>query len=275
MQPQEIEDIEIRLLVEGIFQVYGYDFRDYAEASRKRRLHQWLQKSGCSNFSAAQALVLHDRAAFGSLLEGLTVNVSEMFRDPLFYKALRELVVPHLKTYPFSKIWVAGCAAGEEAYSLAILLGEEGLAGRYRIYATDINEKVLQQAGEGIYPLEKMQQFTKNYQKAGGKRDFADYYTARYDRALLTPKLKSDIIFAAHNLTVDAGLGEMQLVLCRNLLIYFKVALKERVLALFDDSLSAGGFLCLGLKETLSGRTISTRYQEVAPPTRIYRKHYV
>ncbi|NTV13590.1 MAG: protein-glutamate O-methyltransferase CheR [Desulfobulbaceae bacterium] len=275
MTDQDIEDIEIRLLVEGIFQVYGYDFREYGEASLKRRLTQWLQKSGCANFSAVQAVVLHDRAAFSSLLEGITVNVSEMFRDPQFFKDLREKVVPHLKTYPFSKIWVAGCAAGEEAYSLAIVLSEEGLAGRYRIYATDINETVLHQAGAGIYPLEKMRQFTQNYQKAGGKRDFADYYTARYDRALLAEELKKDIIFAVHNLTVDAGLGEMQLLLCRNLLIYFKAPLKERVLGLFDDSLSNGGFLCLGLKETLSGRGISARYQEVAPGTRIYRKQYV
>jgi len=275
MQNQDLEDIEIQLLVEGIFQVYGYDFREYAEASRKRRLSQWLGKSGCSNFSEAQARILRDRAVFASLLEGITVNVSEMFRDPQFFKALRENVVPHLKTYPFCKIWVAGCAGGEEAYSLAILLNEEGLAGRYRIYATDINEKVLQQAGEGIYPLEKMRQFTQNYQKAGGKRDFADYYTARYDRALLAEELQKDIIFAAHNLTVDAGLGEMQLILCRNLLIYFKAALKERVLTLFDDSLSNGGFLCLGMKETLSGRAIAARYREVAPPMRIYRKQYV
>jgi len=275
MQTQDIEDIEIRLLLEGVFQVYGYDFREYADASLKRRLTLWLQNSGFGSFSEAQGSVLRSRERFSGLLEGITVNVSEMFRDPQFFKALREEVVPHLKTYPFIKIWVAGCAAGEEAYSLAILLCEEGLDGRYRIYATDINEKVLQQAEEGIYPLERMQQFTQSYQKAGGKKDFADYYTARYDRAILAKSLKKNIVFAAHNLTVDAGIGEVQMILCRNLLIYFKPALKERVLALFDWSLSNGGFLCLGMKETLSGRGISDGYREVAPRMRIYRKQYV
>jgi len=275
MKTQDIEDIEIRLLLEGIFQVYGYDFREYAEASLRRRLMQWLQKSGSGSFSEAQGSVLRDRELFSGLLEGITVNVSEMFRDPQFFKALREEVVPHLRTYPFIKIWVAGCAAGEEAYSLAILLSEEGLDGHFRIYATDINEKVLQQAEEGIYPIERMQQFTRSYQKAGGKKDFADYYTARYDRAILEQKLKSAIVFASHNLTADAGIGEMHMILCRNLLIYFKAALKERVLTLFDGSLSTGGFLCLGIKEALSGRAISDRYGEIAPGTRIYRKKYV
>lgn len=275
MNTPDIEDIEIRLLLEGVFQAYGYDFREYAEASLRRRLRLWLQTTGFNSFSEAQATVLRDRELFSSLLEGITVNVSEMFRDPQFFKTLREEVVPHLKTYPFIKIWVAGCAAGEEAYSLAILLCEEGLEGHFRIYATDINEKVLQQAEEGIYPLERVQQFTQSYQKAGGKRDFADYYTARYERAILQKKLKDHIVFASHNLTVDAGIGEMQMILCRNLMIYFKPALKERVLSLADKSLSNGGFLCLGNKETLSGRAISDRYREVAHGTRIYRKQYV
>ncbi|MBI5142656.1 MAG: protein-glutamate O-methyltransferase CheR [Nitrospirae bacterium] len=275
MKRQDVEDIEIKLLLEGIFQVHGYDFREYAEASIRRRLTQWLQCSGFGSFSEAQAHVLRDHELFNCLLDGITVNVSEMFRDPLFFKAMREDVVPHLKTYPFIKIWVAGCAAGEEAYSLAILLCEEGLEGHYRIYATDINEKTLKQAADGIYPIEKIQQFTQSYQKAGGKRDFADYYTARYDSAILAQKLKNNIVFASHNLTVDAGIGEMHMVLCRNLLIYFKAALKERVLALFDGSLANGGFLCLGVKETLSGRGIAGRYMEMAQGMRIYRKQYV
>jgi chemotaxis protein methyltransferase CheR len=270
----DVEDIEIRLLLEGLFRVYGYDFREYAPASLRRRLVQWLGTSGFDTFSEAQGGVLRDPERFGSLLEGITVNVSEMFRDPPFFKALREEVVPHLRTYPFVKIWVAGCAAGEEAYSLAILLCEEGLEGHFRIYATDINEKVLQQAGEGVYALDRMQLFTQNYQKAGGKRDFADYYTARYDHAILAKRLKDGIVFAAHNLTADAGLGEMQMILCRNLLIYFTPPLKERVLCLFDESLVNGGFLCLGMKETLSDRGISDRYREMAR-VRIYRKQYV
>ncbi len=270
----DIEAIEIRLLLEGIFQTYGYDFREYADASLRRRLTLWLHKSGLGSFSEAQARVLRDRDLFISLQEGITVNVSEMFRDPQFFKALRKEVVPHLKTYPFVKIWVAGCAAGEEAYSLAILLGEEGLEGRYRIYATDINEKVLKQAEEGVYPLERMQQFTQSYQKAGGKKDFADYYTARYDHALLAQHLKHSIVFAAHNLAVDAGLGEMQMILCRNLLIYFKPSLKDSALGLFDGCLQSGGFLCLGMKETLSNRGIDARYKELVRSTRIYRKVY-
>jgi len=271
---QDIADIEIKLLLDGIFQVYGYDFREYAEASLRRRLTLWLQKSGFNSYSEAQASVLRDRGAFSSLLEGITVNVSEMFRDPQFFKTLRQEVVPHLKTYPFIKIWVAGCAAGEEAYSLAILLCEEGLEGRYRIYATDINETILKQAGEGIYPLERMQQYTQSYQKAGGKRTFADYYTARYDCAILSQSIRSNIVFASHNLTVDADIGEMQMILCRNLLIYFQPALKERILNLFSNSLQRGGFLCLGMKETLSGREISERYKEIARGMRIYRKQY-
>lgn len=275
METQEVEDIEIGLLLEGVFQVYGYDFREYGEASLRRRLTQWLNTSDFANFSEAQARVLREREVFIGLLEGITVNVSEMFRDPQFFKALREEVVPHLKTYPFIKIWVAGCATGEEAYSLAILLDEEGLEGHYRIYATDINEKVLRQAQEGIYPLDRMQQFTQRYQKSGGKRDFADYYTARYDRAILARQLRDHTVFASHNLAVDAGIGEMQMVLCRNLLIYFKTALKERVLALIDRNLANGGFLCLGMKETLSGRGIAGRYREMARGVRIYRKQYV
>ncbi len=275
MNAPDLHGIEMRLLLEGIHEVYGYDFREYAEASLKRRIVHWLQGSGFSSISEAQASILRDREQFTGLLEGITVNVTEMFRDPQFFTAMRIEVVPRLKTYPFIKIWVAGCATGEEAYSLAILLSEEGLAGRYRIYATDINEKVLRQAEEGIYPLERIQKFTQNYQKAGGTKTFADYYTARYDRAILAQRLRENIVFASHNLTADAGIGEMQVILCRNLLIYFKAALKERVLGLFDASLCSSGFLCLGLKETLAGRGIAEQYQEVVHGMRIYRKHYV
>lgn len=275
MKRPDIEDIEAKLLLEGVFQVYGYDFRDYAEASLRRRLARWLQMAGFDNLSEAQARVLRDREWFANLQEGITVTVSEMFRDPQVFKAIRELVVPHLKTYPFLKIWVSGCATGEEAYSIAILLHEEGLDGCYQIYATDINEKALHDAQEGIYSLERMQQFTQNYQKSGGRKDFADYYTARYDHAILAQQLRDHILFASHNLTVDSGIGEMQMILCRNLLIYFKPALKERVLNLFDGCLCCGGFFCLGVKETLENRSLSPRYAEVLRGTRIYRKQYV
>ncbi|MHB1430059.1 MAG: CheR family methyltransferase [Rhodocyclaceae bacterium] len=274
MQPGEVEDVEIRLLLEGLQRIYGYDFRDYAEASIKRRLNHWLAESEFATFSQAQSHLLRDRGAFESLVRGITVNVTEMFRDPAFFKAVREQVVPFLKTYPFVKIWHAGCATGEEAYSMAILLNEEGMAGRYRMYATDINETVLQKASEGIIPMAEMQRFTRNYQKSGGSASFADYYTARYDRAILSAALKKDIVFAPHNLAVDGEFGEMNMVLCRNVMIYFKPALKERCLQLFDSSLLPGGFLCLGLKETLEKRKIGERYTELAPPLRIYRKRY-
>ncbi len=274
MTSDELTDIEIKLLMEGVFQVYGHDFRDYSEASLRRRLTNWLSGSGFATLSLAQSHLLRDRALFDTLLRGITVNVSEMFRDPAFFKAIREQVVPYLKTYPFIKIWHAGCASGEEAYSMAILLLEEGLRGRFRIYATDINEEVIRKAHEGIYPLQEMQNFTRNYQHAGGTGSFSDYYTARYDHAILTPMLRENIVFAAHSLAVDADFGEMNLILCRNVMIYFKKQLKERVLGLFDSSLSPGGFLCLGTKESLDHRHISNHFEEIKPRTQIYRKRY-
>jgi len=269
-----VQDVEARLLLEGIQQVYGYDFRDYADASIKRRLVHWLAESPFETLSQAQSSVLRDPQLFVSLLRGLTVNVTEMFRDPAFFKALRSQVIPFLKTYPFVKIWHAGCATGEEAYSMAILLNEAGLTGRYRMYATDIDEAVLATAAEGVVPLGEMQKYTRNYQKSGGSASFSNYYTARYGRAILSADLKKSIVFAPHNLTVDAEFGEMNLVLCRNVMIYFKPALKERCLKLFDSSLLPGGFLCLGLKESLERRSLGPGYEELAPPLRIYRKRY-
>lgn len=274
MTADELIDLEIKLLMEGVYQVYGYDFREYSEASLRRRLNLWLSGSGFATLSMAQSHLLRDRGVFDSLLRGITVNVSEMFRDPSFFKALREQVVPYLKTYPFVKIWHAGCSTGEEAYSMAILLLEEGLEGRFRIYATDINEEVIRKAQEGIYPLQELQRFTRNYQHAGGAASFSDYYTARYDHAILNPSLRDSIVFAAHNLAVDADFGEMNLILCRNVMIYFKLPLKERVLGLFDSSLVPGGFLCLGTKERLDQREISGRYEELTPRLQIYRKRY-
>jgi len=274
MTADKLIDLEIKLLMEGIFHVYGYDFRDYAEASLKRRLAQWLTMSPFKTLSEAQAELLRNPVTFVTLLKGITVNVSEMFRDPAFFKAVREHVVPYLKTYPFVKIWHAGCSTGEEAYSMAILLLEEGLKGRFRIYATDINEEVIRKGQEGIYPLQEMQHFTRNYQQAGGTGSFSDYYTARYDHAILSPSLRQNMVFAAHNLAVDADFGEMNLILCRNVLIYFNQPLKERVLGLFDISLTPGGFLCLGTKESLNHRQIAGRYEAITPRMQIYRKRY-
>jgi len=274
MTIDELIDLEIRLLMEGIYHVYGYDFREYSEASLRRRLTQWLAGSGYETLSLAQSQLLRDRALFDTLLRGITVNVSEMFRDPLFFRAIREHLVPYLKTYPFVKIWLAGCSGGEEAYSMAILLLEEGLKGRFRIYATDINEDMIHKAQQGIYPLKELQRFTRNYQKSGGTGSFSDYYTARYEHAILNASLRDSIVFAAHNLAVDADFGEMNLVLCRNVMIYFKQPLKERVLKLLDNSLMAGGFLCLGTKESLDRREIAGHYEAITERMQIYRKCY-
>lgn len=275
MKPVDLEELEIRLLLDGIQQVYGYDFREYAPSSIRRRLVHWLAESGFDTFSSAQSQLLRDRGLFENLVRGITVNVTEMFRDPAFFKAVREQVVPFLKTYPFVKIWHAGCATGEEAYSMAILLNEEGMEGRYRMYATDINEAVLHKAEEGVMPLAEMRRFTRNYQKSGGTASFANYYTVRNDHAVFAPALKKDIVFSTHNLASDAAFGEMNVILCRNVMIYFKHSLKERCLELFDSSLAAGGFLCLGLKETLERKSINAAYEELTPHTRIYRKNYI
>lgn len=275
MNEEHIRQIEMDLLIEAVQRVHGYDFREYSEASLGRRLTQWLSDSGYASFGAAMSIVLRDPVACEALVRGITVNVSEMFRDPHFFKALREEVVPVLRTWPHAKIWVAGCATGEEVYSLAILLHEEGLGERCRIYATDINQDVLEKAQKGIYPLKNMQQYTRNYQKAGGTASFSDYYAARYDHAIMDPRLSRNTVFAVHNLATDADFSEMHLILCRNVMIYFKVSLKERALELFDRCLLPGGFMSLGTKETLDGRNIAQRYTEVTPRTRIYRKAYL
>jgi chemotaxis protein methyltransferase CheR len=274
MTSSELHDSDIRPFLERVAGVYGYDFRAYSEASVRRRMVQWLSDSGFASLALAQAEVLRDPAVFELFLRGLTVNVSEMFRDAPVFSTVRAQVVQHLKTYPFVKIWHAGCASGEEAYSMAILLEEEGLKGRFRIYATDINQGVLQKAQQGIFSLEEMKRFTLNYQRSGGKNSFSDYYTARYDRAMLMPSLKEHIVFASHNLAFDGDFGEMQMVFCRNVLIYFKEPLKNRALNLFSSILAEGGFLCLGTKETLEGRAIEPHFAEIAPRTRIYRKRY-
>lgn len=271
----DIRDIEIDLLLDGIRRAHGYDFSGYADASLRRRLHHWLSTSGFPSFGVALPALLRDAAACAAMVHALTVNVTEMFRDPSFFKALRERVVPHLRTYAHARIWVAGCASGEEVYSLAIVLQEEGLLANCHIYATDLNQAVLAQAKQRILPLNAMQACTRNYQLAGGKAAFSDYYTARYERAIIDPALVQNVVFAPHNLATDSDFNEMQLILCRNVLIYFKATLKERVLGMFDDCLSPGGFLCLGTKETLDGRNIAAHYVEEDGRMRIYRKRYL
>lgn len=274
MNEQDVVALEIGLLVSAVRQAHGYDFSGYASASLARRLAAWLAKSGFGSFGAATSALLRDARLCRAMVEEVTVNVSDMFRDPSFFMALREEVLPHLRTYPHARIWVAGCAGGEEVLSLAILLREAGLDGQCRIYATDLNESVLERARQGMFELRDMQRYTKNYQQAGGAAAFSDYYVARYGRALFEPALLRNVVFAAHNLATDADFSEMQLILCRNVMIYFKPALKERLLSLFDGCLTPGGFLCLGAKETLEQRAIAPRYREVAAPARIYRKQY-
>lgn len=274
MNEQQIVALEIEQLVAAIKAAHGYDFSEYASASLTRRMTAWLGNSGFASFGAATSALLRDARLCRVLVEEVTVNVSDMFRDPVFFRALRAEVVPFLRTYPHAKIWVAGCAGGEEVLSLSIILREEGVGEKCRIYATDLNEAVLERARQGMFELRDMQRYTRNYQQAGGTAAFSNYYVARYGRALFDATLLRNVVFAAHNLATDADFSEMQLILCRNVMIYFKPSLKERLLSLFDGCLTPGGFLCLGTKETLDQRGIAPGYKEIVPHTRIYRKQY-
>jgi chemotaxis protein methyltransferase CheR len=268
----ELERIEIELLLEGIFRHYGFDFRSYAYASIRRRLWKRIEAEGLGTVSALQARVLHEPELMERLLLDLSINVTAMFRDPAFYRAFREHVIPILRTYPFIRIWHAGCATGEEVYSMAILLEEEGLYDRCRIYATDINEVVLQKAKEGIFPLDRMQEYTENYIAAGGQRAFSDYYLAKYDGALFDDALKRNVIFSLHNLVTDRSFAEFNVILCRNVLIYFDKSLQERVHRLFYDSLAMFGILGVGSKESLRFSPFEECYDQINGPEKIYRK---
>ena len=269
---QELERIEIELLLEAIHRHYGFDFRSYAFASVRRRIWKRIQGEGLETVSALQDRVLHDSGAMERLLLNLSINVTAMFRDPSFYKAFRAKVIPLLRTYPFIRVWHAGCSTGEEVYSMAILFMEEGLYDRARIYATDINDAVLQQARTGIFPLDKMQEYTQNYLRAGGTRSFSEYYTAAYDGALFNPELKKRVVFAQHNLVDDRSFAEFNVILCRNVMIYFDRTLQGRVHELFYESLPTYGILALGSKETLRFSTFEDRYEELDGREKIYRK---
>ena len=265
-------DIEIRLLIEAIYLKYSYDFRDYSGASIKRRVLHALRQLECATISALQERVLHDPHMFMQLLQYLTIPVSEMFRDPEHFLALRREVVPLLKTYPSLKIWIAGCSTGEEVYSMAILLREEGLLERTIIYATDINPTSLEKAKQGIYSLERMRAYTESYQRAGGQRSFSDYYTAAYGHAIFDSSLRENVTFADHSLATDSVFSETHLVSCRNVLIYFNKALQDRAFGLFHESLCHRGFMLLGSKETLDFSAYSDRFETLTRPERIYRK---
>ena len=266
------EAIEIALLLEGVHQHYGFDFRQYARASLRRRLWRRVYAEGLSTISGLQERVLHDQAAMERLLLDLSINVTSMFRDPGFFASFRQNVVPSLRTYPFLRIWNAGCSTGEETYSLAILLREVGLYDRTRIYATDINEAVLVSAAEGIYPLAKMKEFTENYLAAGGSRSFSDYYRAAYGGAQLDRSLAENVVFAAHNLVSDRSFNEFHVIVCRNVMIYFDRTLQQQVHGLFVDSLVPFGVLALGRKETLAHSARAADFDVVDELERIYRK---
>jgi chemotaxis protein methyltransferase CheR len=269
---EELERMEIELLLEGIFRHYGFDFRSYAYASMRRRLWKRVEAEQLQNLSELQARVLHDQDAMERLLLDLSVNVTAMFRDPLFYASFRAEIIPLLRTYPFIRIWHAGCSTGEEVYSTAILLEEAGLYDRARIYATDINEVVLQQARRGIFPLERMQEYTENYIRAGGTRSFSEYYTAMYDGALFDQRLVRNVVFAQHNLVTDRSFADFTVIFCRNVLIYFDKDLQNRVHSLFYESLVRLGLLCLGSKETLKFSKYETCYERLSASEKIYRK---
>ena len=265
-----LEDLEIRLLLEGVWSCYGYDFRDYALTSIRRRVRFFMEQEGLSTVTSVQDRVLHDPLALRRFLRALSVNVTAMFRDPSFYRALREVVVPVMRTYPAVRIWHAGCATGEEVYSVAILLREEGLYDRCRVYATDINDAVLRQAQRGELPLSSMRENTRHYIEAGGGHGFARWYKTRDGRAVLDPELRRNIVFAQHNLATDGSFNDFHLVLCRNVLIYFNRALQDRVHRLLYDSLVRFGFLGLGLKETTRFTPHEAHYEEL--PERLFRK---
>jgi chemotaxis protein methyltransferase CheR len=268
----DLEQLEVELLLEGIFKQYGFDFRSYAYASIRRRLWKRIEAEGIATISGLQERVLHEPAMMERLLLDLSINVTAMFRDPTFYRVFRQEVVPTLRTYPFIRLWHAGCATGEEVYSMAMLLEEENLYERSRIYATDINEVVLQKAKSGIFPLERMQEYTENYIAAGGKRAFSDYYVAKYGGALFSPTLTRNVVFSQHNLVTDSSFSEFNAILCRNVLIYFDKSLQARVHELFYNSLAMFGILALGSRETLRFSPYDDCYEQINGPEKIYRK---
>ena len=272
MDKNQIENIEMDLLLEAMFKRYGYDFRQYSKSSIRRRIKQFLIKSGCSNVIQLIQKILYDEYLFESLVYNFSVTVTEMFRDPDFFLTIREKLVPYLKTYPSFKIWHAGCATGEEVYSMAIILKEAGLYDKGNIIATDYNDASLEKAKDGVFPIEQIKLYTENYQKSGGSNSFSEYYHSKYNYSILENSLKNNIFFTNHNMAMDSVFGIMNVVICRNVLIYFDKELQNRVLNLFDESLVPNGFLCLGTKESLRFSDIVDRYKPVDDEQKIYQK---
>jgi chemotaxis protein methyltransferase CheR len=269
---RDLEELELDLLLEGIAEHYGYDFRRYARASLKRRFKHAMASEGVNNFSQLQARVLHSSAAFDQLIANISVHVTAMFRDPLFYRALVDRVVPLLKTYPFIRIWIAGCATGEEVHSVAILLEEAGIYERCRIYATDISDDLLARAARGLYPIGALRGYTQNYQRAGGKSAFSDYYSTDDKHAVFRARLRKNVVFSRHNLACDGPFNEFNLVLCRNVMIYFDRDLREHVHGLLHQSLARFGVLALGQKESISFTPVTNHYDDLVPEQRIFRR---
>ena len=266
------EDIAIRSLLEAVWLATGYDFRRYSMASVRRRVLQRVQRGSYANVSALQHAVLTDSEEMRTLVLDFSINTTEMFRDPPFWRALRQHVIPHLRTFPFVRVWVAGCSSGEELYSLAIILEEEGLLDRARLYATDFNPAILEHAREGIFPAARMADYAENHAASGSLHRFEEYCTVRYEQVLLDRRLSRTTVFSDHNLATDAPFGEMQLVLCRNVLIYFDKELQGRVLRLLRDSLCHGGVLCLGNRETLRFAACEAEFEALVPDVRVYRR---
>lgn len=267
-----VEDIEIRLLLEALYHRYHYDFRNYAMASIKRRLRQARADFGLASISALQESVLHDASMLPRLLGYLTVQVSEMFRDPGYFRAIREKVVPHLRTYPSLKVWIAGCSSGEELYSFVILFREEGLEERTIFYATDINQDALAEAEAGVYALDRVKLFTENHRKSGGKSSLSDYYHTGYGRCVLDKSLRRHVVFSDHSLVTDQVFGEMHLVSCRNVMIYFDRLLQDRAIGLFRDALPHNGFLGIGAKETLRFSAHAGAFRDFVREEKIYQR---
>jgi chemotaxis protein methyltransferase CheR len=265
-------DLELKLLLEGVYLRYQHDFRGYAVSSMRRRVRQAMDHFGCETVSQLQDKVLHQPAVFARMLRYFTVQVSEMFRDPEYFRAVREHVAPVLRTYPSVKIWVAGCSSGEEVWSLAILLDEEDLLSRTLIYATDINTEALRTAESGIYPVDRIAQFSRNYRESGGTRSLSDYYTSNLHDARFDRRLRENVVFADHSLATDSVFSEVHFISCRNVLIYFNRALQDRAAQLFHEALVRRGFLGLGSRESLRFTSQSSRFAEVAPQQRIYQR---
>lgn len=272
MKHEDLEDIEIDLLLEALDLRYGYDFRHYARASLRRRLLGLVDKEGLTSISELIAPALHKPGFLDTLVNGISVTVTEPFREPLTFAALRKHVFPWLQSHAFAKIWHAGCSSGEEVYSLAVLLAEAGMLDRTQIYATDINTESLAVARAGIYPLDAVRGAEDNYRRAGGKARLSDYYVGQYGRAKFANSLQDHLVFSQHNLVTDASFGEMQLIVCRNVLIYFKRELQDRVLQLFLTALARRGFLALGLKESLGELEKPGSFETIDGDARLFRK---